>query len=282
MMPVDTDRKARPRISVGYRVGLLTVDHATPQKRSGYTVWLCKCDCGGEILLDTRYLQRGTVTDCGCQKKVKPGTKDITRLRFGKLVCLEQTDQRVRGDIAWRCQCDCGNEVFVPVRQLTSGYVKSCGCLGHPPLKDFVGKRFSKLIVTEYAGKWAGMHRWKCLCDCGNETVVGQTLLQTGKTKSCGCLQAETIKDILKLVDGTSVTKLEAMRKRLLSSNTSGHTGVYQNKKNRKWVAQITFKRKTYYLGAYENIEDAVKARQRGEEMHDDFLHWYYSEFPQK
>ena len=122
------------------------------------------------------------------------------------------------------------------------------------------------------------MHRWKCVCDCGNETIVSQTLLQTGKTKSCGCIQKDIYKDNLKLVDGTSVTILEANKNRLIASNTSGYTGVYQNKKNGKWVAQITFKRKSYYLGSYEKIEDAIKARQRGEEMHDDFLEWYYQQ----
>ena len=126
------------------------------------------------------------------------------------------------------------------------------------------------------------MHRWKCVCDCGNETIVGQTLLQNGKTKSCGCIQRDIYKENFKLVDGTSVALLEASKKHLLSSNISGHTGVYQNKENGKWVAQITFKRKTYYLGSYDKIDDAIKARQRGEEMHDDFLEWYYSEHPKK
>ena len=165
---------------------------------------------------------------------------------------------------------------YVSSHQLNCGYTKSCGCLGHPPLKDFIGKRFGQLTVIAYEEKRAGMHRWRCKCDCGNETVVGQTLLQTGKTKSCGCLQKQIILDNLKLVDGTSVTVLEASKKRLSKTNTSGCTGVYQDKKSGQWRAQITFKNKTYYLGSYAKMEDAVKARKRGEEMHDDFLAWYY------
>ena len=271
--------KTLPHIGVGYQIGHLTVDYPTDKKRSGYKVWNCKCDCGGEILLDTRYLQRGTIMDCGCITKVKPGQRDLTGQRFGKLVCIEQTEKRsYRGTVVWRCHCDCGNECFAPSKQLLSGYKKSCGCLSHPPLKEFVGKRFGQLTVIEYAGKRAGMHRWKCICNCGNETIVDQTLLQIGKTKSCGCIQKDIYKENLKLVDGTSVAILEANKNRLITSNTSGHTGVYQNKKNGKWVAQITFKRKTYYLGSYGKIEDAIKARQRGEEMHDDFLEWYYQQ----
>lgn len=213
--------------------------------------------------------------------KVKPGQRDVTGQRFGKLVCIEPVQKSSsEGKTVWRCRCDCGDECFAPLGQLTSGYKKSCGCLSHPPLKDFVGKRFGKLTVIEYAGKRNGMHRWKCRCDCGEETMVGQTLLQTGKTRSCGCLQASTFVDNLKLCEGTSVTILEANKRRRISSNTSGYTGVCQNKKTGKWVAQITFKGKTYYLGTYEDIQEAVAARHRGEEMHDEFLEWYYEQHP--
>lgn len=269
----------RPAIEAGYHIGHLTVAAPTEERKNGYTVWRCRCDCGGEILLDTRAIQRGTVRDCGCITKVPAGATDLTGQRFGKLVAVSPTDRRQYGTVVWRCLCDCDNVVYVSTRQLTSGYTKSCGCLSHPPLKDFIGKRFGQLTVTSYEGKRAGMHRWKCKCDCGRETVVGQTLLQSGKTKSCGCLQQKVIYDNLKLVDGTSVTILEAVKRRPSACNRSGYTGVYQNKHTGKWVAQITFQRKTYSLGSFAEIGDAIKARKRGEEMHDNFLAWYYSEY---
>ena len=164
-------------IEPGKRVGLLTVAEPTRQRKAGYIVWRCCCDCGGEILLDTRCLQRGTVRDCGCRTVVRPGQKDIAGNRFGKLTAIRPTQERGRGGCAvWICRCDCGNEVRAETRQLTSGSRRSCGCLSHPPQKDFIGKRFGRLTVTGYAGKRAGMHRWKCRCDCGNETEEGQTL----------------------------------------------------------------------------------------------------------
>jgi len=271
----------REKIGVGFRVGMLTVEGPTEKRKAGYMVWRCRCDCGGEILLDTRNLQRKTVTDCGCRTKVRPGQLDISGMRFGKLTALESTGRRGMGNtIIWRCHCDCGNEVLVPLHQLRSGYRKSCGCLAHPPRKALIGKRFGKLTVTGYVGKDRGMHRWKCICDCGRETVVGQTLLLSGKTKSCGCLQATVFQDNLKLVEGTSITVLEANLHRLNKNNTSGHTGVYWDKRREKWTAQIGFKGKTYYLGAYEEKEEAVAARLRGEEMHTDFLKWYYQQYP--
>ena len=277
-------RMERPRIAIGYRVGALTVTEQTDQRRGGYTVWRCHCDCGGQIDLDTRYLQRGTITDCGCKTKVRPGMIDLTGKRFGKLVCLRLSNEKdERGNTQWVCRCDCGNTCLAAVPQLRSGYKKSCGCVSHPPLKDFIGKRFGRLTVTAYAGKRAGMHRWECVCDCGNKTVVGQTLLQTGKTKSCGCLQATQVIENMKYVNGTSVTMLEArMSRPPIASNTSGYNGVYRNKKSDKWTAEIGFKGKTYHLGSFDDIEDAVKARKRGEEMYASFLDWYYREHPKK
>lgn len=268
----------RPKIEIGYRVGMLTAVEKTTERKNGYVIWKCLCDCGESVELDTRCLQRGTVTDCGCVSVVRPGMLDLTGQRFGKLVCLELYNEKdKRGNTQWVCQCDCGNTCIAAVPQLKSGYKKSCGCLSHPPLKNYVGKKFGKLTVIAYAGKRAGMHRWKCICECGNETIVGQTLLQTGKTKSCGCLQKTTLPQVMEFTDGTSPKALIArISGAPIASNTSGYNGVYKHT-NGSWVAQITFKKKTYYLGSFSDIQDAVFARKKGEEMYEEFLDWYYN-----
>ena len=261
------------RIETGSKIGLLTVEEAAKQRRNGYVVWRCRCQCGREILVDSRTLRRGSIRDCGCSG-LRPGQRDITGQRFGLLTAVQPTEERTKnGTAIWRCRCDCGNEILTDISQLTSGSRKSCGCLSHPPLKNFAGKRFGMLTVLAYAGKEAGMHRWKCRCDCGRETIVGQTLLQSGKTRSCGCLQALTYRDNLKLMEGTSVTLLQAVKSgRLIKSNTSGHNGVYYDRRRGCWVAQITFQGRTKYLGSFDKLENAVMARQRGEEIYDEFL----------
>lgn len=270
----------KSKIMPGYSVGKLTVIEKAGTHKSGYILWKCRCSCGNYIDLDTRTLQRGAVTHCGCMS-LKPGQKDITGMRFGMLTAQYPTGEVTQRGTVWHCLCDCGGEVDAPLGQLTAGYRKTCGCRGQTQLlpnglKDFIGKRFGRLVVQEYAGKRNGMHRWKCLCDCGNTAVVGQTLLQSGKTKSCGCLQKEVYSDNFKYVDGTSVAKLEKSG-RLMASNTSGYNGVYRNKRTGKWAAQITFRGKTVYLGSYNKIDDAVKARREGEKLYEEFLDGYYS-----
>ena len=50
---------------------------------------------------------------------------------------------------------------------------------------DLSGKRFGKLVAQE----WAGNSRWRCVCDCGNETLVLTANLNRANTSSCGCVR---------------------------------------------------------------------------------------------
>ncbi len=52
---------------------------------------------------------------------------DISNKRFGKLVALYR-DGNIGHSAAWRCKCDCGNNVRVNGHDLRSGHTKSCGC----------------------------------------------------------------------------------------------------------------------------------------------------------
>lgn len=59
-------------------------------------------------------------------------------------------------------------------------------------LMDLTGQKYGRLTVIErdFSKKTTA---WKCVCDCGNETVVTtKNLRQKGaSTKSCGCLNRE-------------------------------------------------------------------------------------------
>lgn len=56
-------------------------------------------------------------------------------------------------------------------------------------LIDITGQKFNHLTVIERVENTSrGQTRWKCLCDCGNTTIVQGGNLKTGEVKSCGCL----------------------------------------------------------------------------------------------
>ena len=47
--------------------------------------------------------------------------------------------------------------------------------------------------------------------------------------------------------------------------------------KTQKWRAKIEFKKKTYDLGCYRRKEDAIAARERGENMFRECIDEYYA-----
>lgn len=60
---------------------------------------------------------------------------NIAGKRFGKLIAIEKvsTPNTNSGGYYWNCLCDCGNYKKVRVGHLTTGNVKSCGCLSKLP-----------------------------------------------------------------------------------------------------------------------------------------------------
>jgi HNH endonuclease len=52
------------------------------------------------------------------------------------------------------------------------------------PHADLLGQRFSNLTVREWV---TGIWSWRCLCDCGRETLATTSDLRRGRRKSCGC-----------------------------------------------------------------------------------------------
>ncbi len=223
----------------GMRFGRLTVLGRTEKTEDRYALWHCRCDCGNEILVNTKRLTRGTIRNCGCEPKItgKNGTKaeDLTGKRFGNLTVLYRVEN-VRGRTRWACRCDCGNIHIASARDLKGGKCKSCG----------------------------------------RETDVTIDRLVHGHRKSCGCRKDEVQSDIhnkLHLVDGTCLEWLAFRKKR--NDNTSGFRGVVPLE-NGKFRVNIGFKRKRFYVGMYRTFEEAVRARLDAEQLiHEGFLKAY-------
>lgn len=63
---------------------------------------------------------------------------------------------------------------------------------------DLTGQRFGRLLVLERDGSDKQKNAtWKCLCDCGNQVVKTGIYLRNGDTRSCGCLQKETVSNLM-------------------------------------------------------------------------------------
>lgn len=91
-------------------------------------LWECKCSCGNTIICSSGSLKSGNTKSCGCYINDirKSRAKDVTGLRFGKLVAIRRVDGAKY--TSWECRCDCGKTTVASLSNLSSGTTKSCGC----------------------------------------------------------------------------------------------------------------------------------------------------------
>lgn len=189
--------------------------------------------------------------------------------RFGSLTVEHITDQRTSyGSLLYLCRCDCGNTRLATAANLKRGEITRCEtCQGKSHMKDLTGQRFGKLVAIKPAEPPTAKrttYKWLCVCDCGNVATVSVNALTTGKTKSCGCAQAD-IKSLY--VGGTAPCKLNE-KENPRKTNTSGRTGVWFDQSKQLWCAELMFRGKKHFLGRYALFEDAVKAREKAEEKY--------------
>ena len=192
----DSNRSKYKDIT-GKRFGRLTALYPTEKRQGSNIVWMFQCECGNYVERTTSHMPE----DAACPNCKPRGTnlrKDYTGQRFGRLVAVECTGKYRGKNLIWKLQCDCGNEIELPVSQFVSGKTKSCGCLkkeqcreNNPNIKNLVGERYGKLTVLEKAAEQKkGRSVWKCKCDCGKLVLATTSELESGKKRSCGCQSA--------------------------------------------------------------------------------------------
>lgn len=164
--------------------GKLTAVKCLGTNEKGRLMWKCKCECGGEIIVYPPNLKKGLTKSCGCLRR-----EDLAGKVFGKLTAVECLGTNEQGYVVWKCKCECGGETVTRTASLKGGTTKSCGCIIVNPREDLTGKVFGKLTVIEYAGLDESKKHalWKCICECGKETITRKRRLKSGDTKSCGC-----------------------------------------------------------------------------------------------
>lgn len=64
----DKTSEATYKSLIGERFGKLLVIERTENNRFNHVCYKCKCDCGGEIIVDSTNLRQGITNSCGCLK----------------------------------------------------------------------------------------------------------------------------------------------------------------------------------------------------------------------
>lgn len=78
---------------------------------------------------------------------------------------------------------------------------------------DIKGHRYGRLTVVEFAGLGPKGARWRCLCECGNETIALGAQIRSGNTKSCGCQRADSSAARAKDETGNKYGRLTVIRR---------------------------------------------------------------------
>lgn len=143
-----------------------------------------------------------------------------------------------------------------------------------------IGERFGKLIVKSLSSTRKGYA--VCACDCGNIKEIKISSLQRkhNPTQSCGCKHKEAVSHngkmtimenskeqiFLNRCFNTNFQMIEAQKPP--KNNTSGVKGVVWNKAHNKWEAYISVHKERKYLGNYDSLAEAEKARRLAEEKY--------------
>lgn len=70
---------------------------------------------------------------------------------------------------------------------------------------DLKGMSFGKLTVIRLSGEKKARHlAWECQCECGEKTNVLAKNLNSGQTKSCGCLRGLSLAADYDLISGVN------------------------------------------------------------------------------
>ena len=221
--------------------------------------------------------------------------KDLTGLRFGRLVVIKQGDTYIsssgRKRIKWYCNCDCGTEdVLIFGDNLTSNHTQSCGCFK----KEQQSKTSKKYNTFNLIGDfgvgytsnneefyfdledydkikdycWFKTKQGYIATDSNNKRIYMHRLVMLDDINEnvdidhIGHVLHDNRKEYLRICDSSHNMRNSSMYK----NNTSGISGIWWFSNRNKWVAEIRLYNKKKILGYFTNLDDAIKARKEAEE----------------
>lgn len=112
----------------------LYIDETKPRGKGRNIYWICQCDCGNLISVNScnlnSALKNNRNSSCG---KCNAQVKNLVGYTFGKLTVIAHDDShKTTAQNGWKhkwiCQCECGNKISVFGSNLTRLHTTSCGC----------------------------------------------------------------------------------------------------------------------------------------------------------
>lgn len=218
--------------------------------------------------------------------------KDMTGQKIGRVTVIEYAGMGKHKTALWRCKCDCGNEKVIDGALLRSGMSVSCGCLfrdvqkaSHKKYNEYsidgdvvrVKLSNSDSIMLCDVDDWERLKSYCWALGLNGYAVTnvknGSLVKSSFHANVIDCEKGylrdhinrnrlDNRKSNLRVVAPTVNVRNISMQK----NNTTGYRGVTVSRNRKKYVAQITVNYKNIYLGQFDTVEDAYRARLRAEE----------------
>lgn len=220
---------------------------------------------------------------------------DLTGKRFGRWTVLERAENQVvagKTNVFWKCRCECGTERDVNGNALRRGVSRSCGCWQKENVKqicetrrkqnDFLLDRDTVYIKTSKGNILCDLKDWDKLKGYywyiasdgypsafinGKSTKLHVFLLDCPPGYERDHIdgnKADNRRKNLRIVPAYA----NRFNKGLSRRNKSGHTGVFWYEKYKKYQVYIQANKKQIFLGYYEDYDEAVKVREKAEEVY--------------
>lgn len=137
--------KAKTKDLTGKRFGHLLVICRSTENIHNRAAWVCKCDCGNVVTVESTNLITGNTKSCGCSR-----IDDISGQKYGMLTIEKYVGKNKSGNSMWKCKCDCGNVRIFPKPYFRNSKILNCGC-------NINGKSMHGMTGTRLYIIWRGM-----------------------------------------------------------------------------------------------------------------------------
>lgn len=209
---------------------------------------------------------------------------DMTGRKYGRLTVIE-LDRRENNHTFWKCRCDCGNIAIIDGAKLRNGHTKSCGCFRLENNRK--QRKYNQFEIVDGYVRVKMNNDDYMLCDIedwkmlkgkywsvnadGYAVTGGKMFFHKKVTNTTSEIidhinmnKLDNRKCNLRIAD----KKINSINRGLQSNNTTGYKGVYCDKRYGTWNARVTVSGKTILLGTFPTKEEAIAARQVGEEKY--------------
>lgn len=216
--------------------------------------------------------------------------------KFGRLTVIERLENNKYNNARWLCECECGTLTSAITSELKNGKVKSCGCLKIDKLK--IGKKNEYNLSGDYGIGYTSKgeefyfdledyNKIKNYCWYISKQGYLVSNCRDGKINSVIMhriiMNVENYNDVVDHINHNKVdNRKENLRivsrrennwnKNIDGKTLSGRVGVHWDKSRSKWIATLKKDGENHTIGRFDNLDDAIKARENAEKE-------YYGEY---